>query len=162
VRDQPAPRFLGAQGFTRALRRPIIPAMRSRIVHRSLLLVALALTPGTAGAGALAVPLPELAAQVAGEAPSAPAGDLPAEERRAWQTGLLRPDRLQHTSLAMTSGLMIGATTREPVWAATGAMTLGLAKEFMDIGGTGFDAVDLVADLIGALASAAATSLMTR
>lgn len=128
----------------------------------SLLLVALALTPGIAGAGALAIPLPEIAAQVAAEAPAASAGALPAAERRGWQTGLLRPDRLQHASLAMTSGLMIGTTTREPVWAATGAMTLGLAKEFMDIGGTGFDPVDLVADLIGALASAAATSLITR
>jgi hypothetical protein len=131
--------------------------MTVRFVHASWLLVALLVLPVVpATAGALGVPLLDLAA-VAAETNAAPHA-----EQRGWQTGLLRTDRLQHASLALTSGLMIGVTTEEPAWAAAGAMTLGLAKEIIDIGDTGFDVTDLVADLIGAVGAAFATSAVTR
>jgi len=77
---------------------------------------------------------------------------------RAWQTGLLRTDRLQHTSLAFTLGLGIGAVTRDP-WAAFGGVgALALGKEVADRHRTGFDPVDLAAGLIGAGAGALVTS----
>src|SRR5262245_11874355 len=73
---------------------------------------------------------------------------VPSHEVRAWQTGLLRTDRLQHASLGFTLGLGIGAVTRDP-WAAFGGVgALALGKEIADRHSTGFDPVDLAAGLI--------------
>ena len=70
---------------------------------------------------------------------------------RRWQVGLLRADRLQHASLAMTLGLAAGLITRSPRIAGYGSLSLGLVKELWDMtGSSGFDAVDLVADAAGA------------
>jgi hypothetical protein len=100
-------------------------------------------------------------AALAGFPPRAAAADppsLPAREVRAWQTGLLRTDRLQHASLALTLGLGIGAVTRDP-WAAFGGVSaLALGKEVADRHRTGFDPVDLTAGVIGAGAAALITS----
>jgi hypothetical protein len=83
---------------------------------------------------------------------------LPPSETRAWQTGLLRTDRLQHASLAFTLGLGVGAVTREP-WAAFGGVSvLALGKEVADRHRTGFDPVDLAAGMIGAGAAALVVS----
>jgi hypothetical protein len=76
---------------------------------------------------------------------------------RAWQTGLLRPDRLQHASLSWTLGLAIGIATRRPAAVLGGVAAVGLAKEVADRKGTGFDPVDLAADLIGGTAAALVT-----
>lgn len=76
----------------------------------------------------------------------------PAPEVRAWQTGLARPDRLQHGSLALCLALGIGAATRQP-WSALGTtLALGVTKELWDAraGGSGFDGLDLTADALGA------------
>jgi len=87
---------------------------------------------------------------------------LPAREVRAWQTGLLRTDRLQHASLALTLGLGIGVVTRDP-WAAFGGVSvLALGKEVADRHRTGFDPVDLTAGVIGAGAAALITSTWQR
>ncbi|MCC6348055.1 MAG: hypothetical protein IT347_00490 [Candidatus Eisenbacteria bacterium] len=69
---------------------------------------------------------------------------------RAWQVGLVRPDRLQHASLSFV--LAAGATlaTRRPAASFAGVLALGLAKEAWDSRAEGFDAVDLAADAAGA------------
>ncbi len=81
---------------------------------------------------------------------------------RAWQTGLLRPDRLEHASFAFTLGLGVGLLSRQPASAAASALTLGLVKEIRDRRHGGFDAVDLAADAIGAGLAAVATHALTR
>ena len=84
---------------------------------------------------------------------SAESHELPPPGTRAWQTGLLRADRLEHTSLAWTIGLGTGLATREPALAIATPALLGLAKEIADRHTTGFDMLDLTADLIGAAAA---------
>jgi hypothetical protein len=81
---------------------------------------------------------------------------------RVWQTGLVAPDRLQHASLSLTAGLMLGASSREPAAALGGAIALGLGKELWDRRHGRFDAADLLADLVGAAAAAWVTSALDR
>lgn len=83
---------------------------------------------------------------------------LPPPRTRAWQVGLLRTDRLQHASFSLTLGLGFGLTTQEPVNAIYGTMTVGVLKEIWDIRTTGFDVMDLLADLAGAGTAAVITS----
>lgn len=105
---------------------------------------------------ALVLPALALAAVLPALAETPP--PLPSRETRAWQTGLLRTDRLQHASLAFTLGLGVGAVTREP-WAAFGGVSvLALGKEVADRHRTGFDPVDLAAGMIGAGAAALVVS----
>lgn len=105
---------------------------------------------------ALVLPALALAAVLPALAETPPS--LPPHETRAWQTGLLRTDRLQHASLAFTLGLGVGAVTREP-WAAFGGVSvLALGKEVADRHRTGFDPVDLAAGMIGAGAAALVVS----
>ncbi len=82
----------------------------------------------------------------------------PSPQVRAWQTGALRPDRLQHASLALTLGLGSGLATRRPAVAASSALALGVLKELRDrrTGGR-FDRGDLLADAFGAALAALAT-----
>ena len=82
--------------------------------------------------------------------------ELPPPPVRAWQTGLLRADRLQHASLAWTLGLGLGLASHEPVAAIAGPALLGLAKEFADR--PRFDRTDLIADALGAAAAGWVTS----
>ena len=82
---------------------------------------------------------------------------LPPPAVRAWQTGLLRSDRLEHASFAFTLGLGVGLLSRQPASAAASAFALGLAKETRDRSHGGFDCVDLAADVIGATLAAVAT-----
>jgi uncharacterized protein YfiM (DUF2279 family) len=79
---------------------------------------------------------------------------LPGPEVRAWQTGLLRPDRLQHASLSMTSATALGVVSRRPAAGLCGALVLGVAKELWDRHRSGFDPVDLAADALGCAAGA--------
>lgn len=88
-----------------------------------------------------------------------PERELPPPDVRAWQTGLARPDRLEHASLAFTIGLGAGLATRKPAVAFTVPAVLGLGKEIADARSTGFDLFDLAADLIGAGAAGALTSI---
>ena len=83
---------------------------------------------------------------------------FPAPTVRSWQVGLLRPDRLQHASLSLTVGLAAGLLTRSAAVAGWGSFALGVAKEIYDVRGSGFDAVDLCADAMGAGAAAIATN----
>ena len=109
-----------------------------------------------------------LALRVAG--PLAPADSVPAgavagsppASAHAWQTGALRPDRLQHASLAFSLGLAAGVATRSPGAAAGSAIALGLAKELADRRHAGFDAGDLIADALGAACAAFAVSGLGR
>jgi len=99
-------------------------------------------------------------APTAATAEPAPSPPQPPPSVRAWQTGLLRPDRLEHASFALTLGLGVGVLSRQPACAATGTLTLGLAKEIRDRRHGGFDPVDLAADALGAgLAAVAAHAL---
>lgn len=81
---------------------------------------------------------------------------------RAWQTGTLRADRLQHFSLSLTSGLMVGLVTEEPIAAVSSALAFGLVKELWDARRGRFDAMDLLADTIGAGTAAATTITLSR
>jgi hypothetical protein len=93
-------------------------------------------------------------------APASP--PLPPTSVRAWQTGLLRPDRLEHASFAFTLGLGVGLLSRQPASAAASALALGLAKEIRDCRHGGFDPADLAAGAIGAGLSAVATHALAR
>jgi hypothetical protein len=142
-----------------------------------LLLVALG---GSARAGAIAAPAllrtlgtaqmtapgagpalaPGLAALAAPSGADSGAVAPPPPQVRAWQVGLLRPDRLEHATLSFTLALGAGAVTRQPAAAAGGVLALGLAKEVRDRRHAGFDLLDLLADAVGAgLAAWAATAL---
>ncbi len=80
---------------------------------------------------------------------------LPAAPVRAWTSGALRADRLQHASLALTIGLAAGLASRRPALAAGTASALGVLKELRDRRRGGrFDAGDLAADAIGAALAA--------
>ena len=107
-------------------------------------------------------PSPALAAPP--DAPIAAADTLvpPSPAVRAWQTGCLRPDRLEHVGLAFTLGLGTGLLTRQPATAAATACGLGLAKEIRDRRHGGFDPLDLAADAAGAALAALATRALTR
>ena len=89
-------------------------------------------------------------------AQDAAAPQPPPARVRAWQTGLLRPDRLEHASLSFTLGLGAGLVSRRP-GAAAAALGVGLLKEVRDRGHGGFDPVDLLADALGAGLAALAT-----
>jgi len=90
----------------------------------------------------------------------APAVPFPTPEVRAWQTGLIRPDRIQHASFAMTLGLSAGLPSRSPAAAFATGFVLGLAKEFWDARRDHFDPWDLLADTAGAAASATITQAL--
>lgn len=81
---------------------------------------------------------------------------------RAWQTGTLGPDRLQHASLSFAIGLGAGLATDSPAAGAGIALGLGLAKELLDRRGPGFDRGDLLADALGAALAALATAALNR
>jgi hypothetical protein len=87
---------------------------------------------------------------------------LPETRWRAFQTGALRADRLQHASLAFTLGLGAGITGREPAGAFAAAAGLGLVKELVDRRAGHFDWGDLAADLAGAGFAALATRSLAR
>ena len=93
--------------------------------------------------------------------PGAAAGPSPGQVR-AWQCGLVRPDRLEHASLAFTTGLATGVLTREPAAAVGGALVLGLGKELWDRRRSGFDPGDLAADAVGAVLAGLATRALDR
>ena len=82
---------------------------------------------------------------------------VPSARVRAWQTGLLRPDRLQHASFSLASGLAVGVLARRPSDALYGALALGLVKELWDWRRGHFDPIDLAADGVGAGLAALAT-----
>ena len=110
-------------------------AMVSRIISNSLLLLSwLWVLPSPTRAAAPPDSLPE----------------PPTARVRAWQTGLLAPDRLQHGSLSLTHGVGAGMAGARPLHAFLGTSALGIAKEWRDHQRTRFDPVDLAADVIGA------------
>jgi len=85
---------------------------------------------------------------------------FPEPKVRAWQTGLLRADRIQHASLSMTIGFGFGMVSRSPSAAFGSALALGFAKEMWDRKHTRFDTTDLWADTIGASLAAVATAAL--
>jgi hypothetical protein len=78
---------------------------------------------------------------------------------RHWQTGMLRADRLTHTSLALGIGVGVGMLGRSPAAGAGAAFGIGLAKELTDVR---FDRGDLAADAIGAGLAALIVASLTR
>ena len=60
----------------------------------------------------------------------------------------------------MSATLTIGATlaTRRPMASAATVLAIGMLKECWDVRTTGFDAVDLAADVLGVLAGASAAA----
>src|SRR5437867_8340210 len=114
------------------------------------------------GSTVLTITLVLLASAASNRVLAADSLELPPPKVRAWQTGLLRPDRLQHASLALSAGLAAGVLTREPVVALESAVSLGLLKESWDRRRGRFDLVDLAADGIGAGLAAVATAALKR
>ena len=88
---------------------------------------------------------------------AAPALAMSADDVREWQTGVFAPDKLEHASLAFTSGFGIGVLSRRPAAALGGALALGIVKELWDARRTRFDPGDLAADAVGASLAAVAT-----
>jgi hypothetical protein len=87
---------------------------------------------------------------------------LPDSSARRWQTGMLRADRVQHASLSFTISIGAGLALDDPLAGAGLTLGIGLAKEIADARRTRFDAVDLVADAIGAALGAAAVKSLDR
>ena len=83
---------------------------------------------------------------------------LPEARARAWQVGLVRPDRLQHATASLTIGFAVGLLAHRPGAAAAAGFGFGLLKEIYDIRRTGFDAMDLTADAIGVGMASGATA----
>jgi hypothetical protein len=99
-----------------------------------------------------------LALAVGGAPAPDSAASFPPPATRAVQTGLLRADRMEHLSLSLTLGAGLGAVTRRPSIVAAGTLALGLAKEMRDRrSGSGFDRIDLLADLLGTVLAVAVT-----
>jgi hypothetical protein len=120
-------------------------------------------TRSVGGALALGLLLIFAAPAGAGEtADSARPAVLPPPAVRAWQTGALAPDKLQHFSLAFSLGLGLGIATREPAAAAGGAIGLALAKELSDRRRSRFDRGDLLAGIVGAGCAALAVAALQR
>jgi hypothetical protein len=94
-------------------------------------------------------------------ADGAPADSLtaPPPRIRRWQTAALRPDRLNHASLALGIGVGVGVLSRSPAAGSGTALGLGLAKELTD---DRFDRGDLVADAVGAGLAALIVRALTR
>lgn len=113
------------------------------------------------GADALAAATDSAGAD-AGRLPPGSPGSPDDVRVRGWRTGMLGADKLEHASLSLTAGLMLGIATREPAAALTGAFALGLGKELWDRKRTFFDPRDLMADLVGAAAAALITHALTR
>ena len=87
---------------------------------------------------------------------------FPDPEVRAWQVGILRPDRIQHGTLAFTAGSLVGLPTRSPGAALISSASVALGKELWDARQGRFDVVDLTAGLLGGLTAAAITHTLTR
>jgi hypothetical protein len=135
-------------------------SFRSRVAVA--LIAALTLTQSSRAAIAApsldAYPLALRALAVNADADTSEDPALPPADVRGWQTALFRPDRVQHASMSLTLALAAGLATRDAAIGLGVSLCLGLAKELHDIGGSGFDPLDLVADTIGAGGGAAAAS----
>jgi hypothetical protein len=115
--------------------------------------------PCRSGLALLALACVMAAAPVAA---GAAAPDLPEPRWRAFQTGALRPDRLQHATLAFSIGLGAGIAGGEPCAAFAIPAGLGLLKELADRRRDRFDWADLAADLAGAGLAALAIQRLAR
>lgn len=81
---------------------------------------------------------------------SAAAPGWPNPRVRSWQTGAVRPDRLQHASLSFALAAAATAVGGREGAAFAGTLLLGVGKEAWDARGSRFDTGDLAADLAGA------------
>jgi hypothetical protein len=97
-----------------------------------------------------------LPAGVARAAAGPPTLRVPPARVRAWQTGLGRPDRLEHASLSFTlaAGTGLAGGTRTNAFLLS--LGLGALKELRDRHHGGFDPVDLAAGALGAALGARA------
>lgn len=86
-----------------------------------------------------------------------PATTLPPATIRSWQVGILRPDRLQHTSTSFAIAVGGGITTEDRASAFAISLGIGLLKECWDARRGRFDPVDLACDATGALLGALTT-----
>lgn len=90
----------------------------------------------------------EDAATVADAAPDSLAA-FPPPRVRAWQVGVLRPDRLEHAGLSFTLGAAFTLAFRDRLPAAVLTLALGAGKEYWDSRHSKAEALDLVADAAG-------------
>jgi hypothetical protein len=85
--------------------------------------------------------------------------ELPVGSAHLWQTGILRPDRLEHASLSLSLGVGVGLVSGRPAAGAGAALAIGFLKELSD---DPFDRGDLLADAIGAALAALVVDSLTR
>ena len=106
------------------------------------------------------VPSAHAQASASGPLVTAPPPDtlaaFPSAPVRAWQVGLLRGDRLQHTGLSFALGAAFTLAFRDRAAGAGTAFAVGALKELWDVRHGGADGVDLVADALGATLGALA------
>ncbi len=74
---------------------------------------------------------------------------FPPPRVRAWQVGLLRPDRLEHAGLSFTLAAALTVAFRDRASAAGVTLAMGVAKEYWDSHHEGAEAMDLAADAVG-------------
>jgi len=122
------------------------------MIVRWVLLVACLVLPALARAETTAADSSAVPTAIASPA-------LPTGAAHGWQSGALRPDRLQHASLAFAIGAGVGAASRRAEVGAGTALLLGVAKEFLD---DHVDGGDLIADTAGASLAALVVAALTR
>jgi hypothetical protein len=128
---------------------------------RGLLLLALvaSLAPGATRAAAMADSSATDTSVTVPRRPAEEASELPTGAAHGWQTGVFRPDRLQHASLSFAIASGVGVVTRRPGIGAGTAIVLGFGKELLD---DHVDGGDLTADAVGAALAALVVAALTR
>jgi hypothetical protein len=126
------------------------PRLPSSAIALVLLLVS---SEGRAGDGAPRTSPGQPADSLMTFAPSRDSlASFPEARVRAWQTGLMRADRLDHAGLSFTLAVALTIVTRSPAAAAGATLALGMGKELLDARHSGgADPVDLAADACGVL-----------
>jgi len=110
-----------------------------------------------AALGALLALLPTRSVSAAEPVPTADSlARFPPPRVRAWQVGLARGDRLQHTSMSFALASALTLIARDRRVAAGVTLALGVGKELWDERGDRFDPVDLSADATGIVLAAVA------
>lgn len=74
---------------------------------------------------------------------------FPPPRVRAWQVGLVRPDRLEHAGLSFTLAAAFTLALEDRAAAAGVTFALGVGKEWWDSRHSRAEALDLVADAVG-------------
>ena len=152
VASLPPPSTARAQAVPDSSRGAVLapPSLRGADFTPSLAAADFAMSFTGMDAARSLAPFAEAEAIAGAEAPTESLAVFPSPRVRAWQVGLLRPDRLQHAGLSFTLGAALTIAFQDRVAAAGLTLALGAGKEWWDSRrGRGADAMDLAADALG-------------